>query len=69
MQIGMLEYPSERLTYAINAGLYAAASSLFGKLSGIQDYSTYVSTIVYNSATVILTELGNVVPSPIPISV
>jgi hypothetical protein len=46
VQIGMLDYPCGRMIYAVNAGLYAAASSLLGKLSGIQDYSTCVSTIV-----------------------
>jgi len=66
VQIGMLDYPCGRMIYAVNAGLYAAASSLLGKLSGIQDYSTCVSTIVSFSVTVILTETGNIFPSPIP---
>jgi hypothetical protein len=65
----MLEYPCGRVIYSVNAGLYAAASSLLGKLSGIQDYSTCVSTIVYFSTTVILTENGNVFLSLILIMV
>jgi hypothetical protein len=69
IQIGMLEYPCGRMIYAVNAGLYAAVSSLLGKLSGIQDYSTSVSTIVYFLTTVILTELGNIFLSPILIMV
>jgi hypothetical protein len=55
--------------YAVNAGLYAAAASLLGKLSGIQDYSTCVSTIVSFSVTVILTETGSIFLSPILIMV
>lgn len=57
------------MIYAVSAGLYAAASSLLGKLSVIQDYSTCVSTIVSPSMTVILTETGNIYLSPIPIMV
>lgn len=41
-----------RVTYAFAAGLCAAASSLFGKLSGIQDYSTCVGTVVYTSVAI-----------------
>jgi len=65
----MLDYPCGRMIYAVNAGLYAAASSLLGKLSVIQDYSTCVSTIVPLSTTVILTETGNIFLSPILIMV
>lgn len=66
VQFVMLDYPCGRIIYAVNAGLYAAASSLLGKLSGVQDYSTCVSTIVSFSVTVILTETGNIFLSPIP---
>jgi hypothetical protein len=65
----MLDYPCGRVIYAVNAGLYAAAASLLGKLSGIQDHSTCVSTIVYFSTTDILTETGNIFLCPILITV
>jgi len=65
----MLDYPCGRMIYAVNAGLYAAASSLLGKLSGIQDYSTCVSTIVSFSTTVISAETGSIFRSPILIMV
>jgi hypothetical protein len=48
----MLVNPGETVTQAVSAGLCAAASSLFGKLSGMQDYSTCVSTIVYFSSAI-----------------
>jgi hypothetical protein len=52
LEIGMLVNPRGRVTHAVIAGLCAAASSLFGKLSGIQDYSTCVSIIVFFSTAV-----------------
>jgi hypothetical protein len=42
----MFENFDGRLIHAVNAGLCAAAANFFGKWSGMQDYSTYVSTVI-----------------------
>lgn len=43
----MLRNLDGRVVHAVSAGLCAAASSVFGKLSGIQGYSTCVSTTIF----------------------
>ncbi|KDR17550.1 transmembrane protein 42 [Zootermopsis nevadensis] len=46
--------PRGRVNHAVTAGLCAAASSLFGKLSRIQDYSTCVGLAINTSLIVLM---------------